>query len=214
MNFEQTDYLFAFVILHYCAIEETVKCVDSIKNMAQKANYMIIIVDNASPNNTGLVLKEKYAHDKYCTVILNQENLGFARGNNVGFQYAKKHGADFICMMNSDTYLLDEEFVQQSISDYLETKYYVLGPNIYNPDCHQSNPIRGGHALTFQESKKKILSLRIQIIFCQLGLYRIMQIIRSLKLTGKKRLNNITSGIRITKTLSFRAVAGYFLLCI
>lgn len=51
----------------------------------------IVIVDNASANGTGRELQQLYQGAENIYVILNPENLGFARGNNVGFEFAKKH---------------------------------------------------------------------------------------------------------------------------
>ena len=49
----------AFVILHYRAVEMTRTCVERIQ--ALDGSKHIVIVDNASPNGTGRILKEEYA---------------------------------------------------------------------------------------------------------------------------------------------------------
>lgn len=84
---------FAFVILHYMAKQETIDCVASIlkKTKAEPMKVSIVIVDNASANGTGRELQQLYQGAENIYVILNPENLGFARGNNVGFEFAKKH---------------------------------------------------------------------------------------------------------------------------
>ena len=81
---------FVYLILHYNVIDETVKSVDSIKNNAS-GNYKIIIVDNASPNGTAKDLRELYGSDKDIVLLFNDENLGFAKGNNVGFLLSLIH---------------------------------------------------------------------------------------------------------------------------
>jgi len=40
-------------------------------------------------------------------VIFNGQNLGFAAGNNVGIREAIKDGADYVCLLNSDTTVLN-----------------------------------------------------------------------------------------------------------
>jgi GT2 family glycosyltransferase len=81
-----------FVILHYLAKEETINCVSSIKEKVGTEDYLIVIVDNASSNGSGNELLEKYENDSKVKVLINRENLGFAKGMNVGFQYLKSGG--------------------------------------------------------------------------------------------------------------------------
>lgn len=110
---------FSFVILHYNTFTDTIECIDSIKKYISARSRDIIVVDNCSPDSSGSLLKLKYAEDDEVQVLMNSENLGFARGNNVGFKYAKERGADFIVMLNNDTLLLDNSFcyqVEMSIS--------------------------------------------------------------------------------------------------
>ena len=58
-----------FVILHYNGIEDTEKCIQSIKELEGRQDIRIVIVDNASPNGTGQLLSHKYAHDKTCAYL-------------------------------------------------------------------------------------------------------------------------------------------------
>ena len=55
---------FAFVILHYYTVEDTINCVKSIKELENYENVEIVIVDNASPNGSGKEIKEKYENDE------------------------------------------------------------------------------------------------------------------------------------------------------
>ena len=68
----------AFVILHYMAVNDTIECIKSIEDNIDTKSYRIIVVDNASPNGSGLVLFEKYKDYSCVKVILNEKNLGFA----------------------------------------------------------------------------------------------------------------------------------------
>ena len=133
-----------FVILHYLAEEETYKSVESIKSKIDTDDYMIVIVDNASPDKSGKRLEEKYSEDEKINVILNKKNLGFAQGNNVGFTYAKeKWNPNFIVLMNNDVYLLDEGLVEQLEKEYYNSYFAVLGPLIMTKDGRcDVNPVR------------------------------------------------------------------------
>lgn len=54
-------------------------------------NNPIIIVDNCSPNGSGKQLEKMYSKCINITVIINEENQGFAKGNNLGYQYIKEN---------------------------------------------------------------------------------------------------------------------------
>lgn len=177
MGTGMNNELFAFVILQYCAMQETLNCIASIKRYCND-DYIIIVVDNGSPNGVGEKIKNICKNDNKCIVIVNESNLGFAKGNNVGFRYAKKLGAKYICMMNSDTCLLDYSFIAQIKSDYKEYEYYVLGPNIIlNQPEVRVNPL-GTHVLGKKETNKKIISLAIQIMLVKLRLDKVLTVIQ------------------------------------
>ncbi len=125
-------YKIGFVILHYLAIEDTKLCVKSIIDRIDTDNYEIVIVDNHSYNNTGQKLKNLYKNNKKVKVILNKENLGFAKGNNIGFNYAKYTlKCDFICMLNNDAYLIQDNFFEIIKKEYKKSKFGVMGPEIH-----------------------------------------------------------------------------------
>lgn len=134
--------MFAFVILHYLAEEMTKECVGQIyKTFPDKFNYKIVIVDNASPNGSGKELQEYYKNDDCCNVILNDKNDGFARGNNIGFRYAKSEfDPDFIIVMNNDVLIEDSTFLQKIECIYRKEPFYVCGPDIFSvrTGTHQS----------------------------------------------------------------------------
>lgn len=126
---------YSFVILHYCSIDDTIRCIDSIKNNCLDDNYSIVVVDNASPNNSGKILRDQYENDEIIHIIFNSENLGFAKGNNIGFKYAKeKLGANFIILCNNDTYLVQDNFTDLIEEEYKDSGFAVLGPKIVLKD--------------------------------------------------------------------------------
>lgn len=132
-----------FVVLHYNVQRETIKCVEHIKKNIDTEDYRIIIVDNASPNQSGKLLKTYFSTDEKVKVLLLEKNIGFARGNNAGIRYALKYdNPDFICAMNNDVYLLEEGLVEKLEQEYQQSCFSVLGPYIKNPTGRkQSNPV-------------------------------------------------------------------------
>lgn len=134
-----------YVVLHYMATKDTIECVESIVNNVKVSNNTIInvvIVDNGSPNDSYQELFEKFKKNKNVFLINSSENLGFARGNNLGFRYAKYQlKSDFIVLLNNDTIIEQNYFNDILISKYEEKKYFVLGPDIITANGYHQNPL-------------------------------------------------------------------------
>lgn len=130
-----------FVILHYNTIEDTRRCVASVKGLDGQEDIRIVIVDNASCNKTGQLLSDAYADDANITVILRTLNGGFSAGNNEGCQYAiERWQPDFLVVANNDIVFGQKDFVTLLKNEYAKKPYAVLGPDIYVPhkEIHQS----------------------------------------------------------------------------
>ena len=121
-----------FVILHYMALDETVQCVESILNNIE-GEKKVIVVDNCSPNGTLADLRARYETVPDVDVIGTDSNLGFARGNNFGYQYAvSRYDPDFAVVMNNDMEITQRDFIAQMVKSYSEYGFAVMGPDIYS----------------------------------------------------------------------------------
>lgn len=145
--------MIAFVILHYQAINETIQCIQSIKQNVNSAKK-IIIVDNASPNHSGDDLQIVLKDDDEIKLIKNTQNVGFAKGNNIGYREAKKYFPSFIIVLNSDTIILQNNFNELINQAYNQYSFDILGPDIYSTktQSHQ-NPQRDTN-FSLKELKK------------------------------------------------------------
>lgn len=133
----------AFIILHYLALKDTIECAESIISNINSSNHQIdvVIVDNGSPDSSYDAIKDKFSQTQSVHVMRNESNLGFAKGNNVGYKYAKYElKADFIILLNNDTIVSQNDFVDVLVNKYFEKKYYVLGPDIVAADGYHQNP--------------------------------------------------------------------------
>lgn len=132
-----------FVVLHYLATDDTIECVDSVLlniNTENNSSF-VIVVDNGSTNDSFLVLSNKYINNERVVLLKNNENLGFSKGNNVGFIYAKKYmNADFIVLLNNDTIIKQKNFTDIIVHKFFLNKYFVLGPDIVTADGYHQNP--------------------------------------------------------------------------
>ena len=135
---------FAFVILHYLVPDITCECIDLLLELPGAEAVHVVVVDNASPDGSGKMLAGRYSADPRVCVISSKTNLGFAKGNNLGYEYAMQHfNPDFVVVMNNDLMVRDPHFIQKVEAEYAERPFAVLGPDIYSPAAgvHQ-NPVR------------------------------------------------------------------------
>jgi GT2 family glycosyltransferase len=154
-----------FLILHYQTIEDTKECINSILANIEYENYNIIVVDNGSPNGTGKKLVELYKNNPKVKIIISENNLGFARGNNLGFKYIKNNfNADFIVMINNDTIMQDQNFIKKIIEEYEREPYHILGPKIISlVNQKNQNPMPVTQK-SIKEVKRNIFKLRILLL--------------------------------------------------
>lgn len=76
-------------------------CVESLYQTTRKSSLEIIVVDNASADGSVVALRERFPQVQ---IIVNEDNLGFAKANNIGMKQAK---GLYVCLVNSDVKALD-----------------------------------------------------------------------------------------------------------
>ena len=162
----------AYVILHYLAVKDTIECVTSIiENIDITENQLeIIVVDNGSPCEQYSELEKLLNKYSGIHLLRSDDNLGFARGNNIGFNYAKhKLKADFIILLNNDTVIKQKDFSDVIVRKYREYNYSVLGPDIITADGFHQNP-GSKQEWTVKELNFFILKKRIRLVlsYCHL----------------------------------------------
>jgi GT2 family glycosyltransferase len=87
-----------------------------------------LVVDNASSDGSGAMIRE---HFPWVQLIENQENGGFARGNN---QAIRESRGRYVLLLNPDTELLDNAL--GVLVEYMDNHPHVggVGARILNPD--------------------------------------------------------------------------------
>ncbi len=121
--------IISFVILSWNVKEYLENCLSSITLYCQ-IEHEIIIVDNASTDNSVTYIKNKFPS---VIIIANKENKGFAKANNQGFSIAK---GEFIFILNPDTLLYQNtvEGLLNTIRKSDKENIIAVGPKTYNHD--------------------------------------------------------------------------------
>lgn len=91
----------SIVIVTYNCIEYLRGCLDSIKINPPHQSCELIVVDNASTDNTVEIVTSKYPEVR---IIANPTNAGFGVANNIGMNAAD---GEYILFLNPDTKVLE-----------------------------------------------------------------------------------------------------------
>lgn len=172
----------SFVVLHYENIVDTRECIESLMQYIHKEDEVhIIIVDNGSIKGKANVI-EKEVKNKNIHYIYSPQNLGFARGNNLGFYYAKYTlHSEIIVLSNNDILYKQPDFVERIKKDIAEQYIDVAGPRIISMVDHKNqNPV----TYLFPDItsvNKRMLKFKVLRGFCYFGLDKMVQ-----KLFAKK----------------------------
>ena len=94
----------SIVIVSYNAPKHLEICLDSCQEALKNFEGEIIVVDNNSSEIDFLSLKKNYPNVNY---LLQAENLGFAKANNIGVENAL---GDYILILNPDTIIPEDIF--------------------------------------------------------------------------------------------------------
>jgi len=107
-----------FLILNYIDYNLTIDAINSIQNkIVNPKDYGILIVDNASPNDSYNVLKKIFKGYANIIVIKKPGNLGYARGNNFGLRYIEKKFPEtkYVAIMNPDVRFFDNTNLEKTL---------------------------------------------------------------------------------------------------
>ena len=119
----------SIVIVNYKNVEKTINCLKSIKasNLGD-LSYEIVVVDNASLDNSAVEISSAYPDIK---VIKSDNNLGMGGGNNLGIRQTT---GEFILVLNPDTLIKDDAILL--LCKYLKEheEVGIVGPKLLNTD--------------------------------------------------------------------------------
>lgn len=144
------------IIVNYNTSVLLDNCIKSILEKTKGVDFEIIVVDNASSDNSLSMMEQKYSLIK---LIKSKENLGFGKANNLGAKYAT---GKYLFLLNTDTLLINN--VIKILFDFMEIESNLnigaCGGNLFNPDLTPNF----SYSLNFP-SLKSIFSYRSRLPF-------------------------------------------------
>lgn len=134
---------FSIVIVNWNTCTLLKNCLQSIEQQSKSSSFEIIVIDNASSDGSGQLVRSQFPH---VTLIENQENIGFAQANNQGIRQSQGR---YLVLLNPDTILLNDILFEfQQIFDS-QPDIGIAGANLITPNNKSQRWSRG-----------KMLSLR------------------------------------------------------
>ena len=132
--------MIGIIILNYKTWEKTISCISSINN-TYLSPKKIVVVDNASPNESYERLQSEYAKAHDVTIIQTESNKGFASGNNFGFDYLIHTYPDIeeVIITNNDVIFCPDSIQRLITSFSLFPDVVMTAPSIYDPQGHRTN---------------------------------------------------------------------------
>ena len=118
----------SFIIVNWNARAFLIEAIESIYREWGRDDAEVIVVDNASHDDSVAVLADRFPK---VTLIANSHNLGFAAGNNLGITAAS---GDVLFFVNVDAALLPGSL--DAMIDFMDAHpdVGVMGPRVLNTD--------------------------------------------------------------------------------
>jgi len=91
------------LVINWNGLEHLEACFDSLL-ATDYANTKLILVDNASDDDSVPFVESRYGHDPRVEILQCPENLGWSGGNNYAMERSLADGADYIVLLNNDTW--------------------------------------------------------------------------------------------------------------
>jgi len=83
----------------------------------RREDRLILIVDNASINESFEQLKIAFSSDNMVEIVRSSKNGGYAKGNNYGLRYIEKYNPKYVCIINNDVHF-DSGLVERLAKRY------------------------------------------------------------------------------------------------
>ena len=136
----------------------TKDCVDSIIKNTDCLDYRLIIIDNASDEETKRYLESlKSSTSPRVFLVRNENNLGFVRAANQGMRLSE---APYVCLINNDTIA-----AKGWLSEMIRIADSSANIGLVNPSSNNlgQRPIKGESIETYAEKLKEYLSLQKEL---------------------------------------------------
>lgn len=125
-------------------------CLQSLKQQTSH-DFDIIIVDNASTDDSVSIVKQEFAE---AVIISSPSNLGYAGGNNLGLKYILDNEYQYVLLINEDT-IADNKLLEVLLS--YANEMTAVAPIMYKDRQRKKKWYYGGE-MDMQKGKSSNIS--------------------------------------------------------
>jgi GT2 family glycosyltransferase len=147
--------MLAIILVNWNGRNDTLECLASLRTLALQ-ELKVIVVDNGSTD--GSVDAIRSAHP-WVEIVALGENRRFAGGNNAGISHALAAGADYVLLLNNDTFVAPDFAAQLLRRMTTEPHCGLVTPKIY----YASSPDRlwfAGGEISFWTGTMRHIGIR------------------------------------------------------
>lgn len=118
------------ILVNYNGKKYNDACITSILNSTIKEHIQIVVVDNASTDDSLAALREKWGENEQVHILALDDNYGFSKANNEGIRYSMEQGMDYYLLLNNDTEI-EPNMIEQMFSCGQKTGGIVVPKILY-----------------------------------------------------------------------------------
>ena len=118
------------LLVNWNTARHTLACLDSLQHVSYP-NYRVLVIDNASRDDSVNAIARAYPH---VPIVRNSRNMGFTGANNVGFEHALRAGADFVYLLNTDTWVAADFLLKAVETATSATSIGIVGSKVLHAD--------------------------------------------------------------------------------
>lgn len=134
----------SIIIVNYNGWKDTIECLKSLEQVKYDL-FEVVLVDNASTDESVKELRKfKKKSNLKIKLLLENNNGGFAAGNNTGIKYALATDSQYFLMLNNDT-LVDQNFLEELLLPFVDSEVGATIGQIYYAGNRQMIWYAGGN---------------------------------------------------------------------
>ena len=126
----EDDPRLAILVLNWNRRDDTLACLDSLA-ASDYPHADVIVIDNASTDDSVAAIRQRFPAIR---VVENDQNLGYAGGNNVGLQLAMDERFDAVMILNNDTTVAPDAVARMVRVLRSDPRIGIVSPVIYYRD--------------------------------------------------------------------------------
>jgi GT2 family glycosyltransferase len=117
------------VVLNWNGWRDTIRCLDAVARLDYPA-YHVIAIDNGSSDDS---IEQIRAAKPEIELMEEEQNLGFAGGNNTGIRRALDQGAEYVWVVNNDAVVEPDSLRALVETAQSRPRIGVVGPAVWRP---------------------------------------------------------------------------------